>query len=159
MEQKKINITIFNEGCYSQHKLFLCHEGEAIIDNKVFKADIVDETLKEWYVDNTTHYSFRSLEDAKTFRGYIANSNKIFCLLGEKSKDKIFIILTNDDGWWELLLKNKELYCKRVKTQSNDFDSIFKVFYSLKYFKWIELNLSEEMSVTKKMKIVAEHLK
>ena len=157
MEQKK-NI-IIDYGWYSHHLLISYHRGDVYIDNRLVEADIVDAIIKEWWVDNTTRYSFNRLEDAKTFRGHIANSNEIFYLIGTNPKDKTIIVFTNELEWWELLLRNKELYCKKVKTNSNEFEFIFKVLYSDKYKTYMKLPLLKDTSITKRMKIVTEYLK
>ena len=123
MEQKK-NI-IVDYGWYSHHLLISYHRGDVYIDNKLMEADIVDAIIKEWWIDNNTHHSFNRLNDVKTFRGYIANSNEVFYLMDTNPKDKTIIVFTNELEWWELLLKDKELYCKKIKTNSNEFESIF----------------------------------
>ena len=156
MEQKK-NI-IVDYGWYSHHLLISYHRGDVYIDNKLMEADIVDAIIKEWWIDNNTHYSFNRLEDVKTFRGHIANSNEVFYLMDTNPKDKTIIVFTNELEWWELLLRNKELYCKKVKTNSNEFELIFKVLYSKKYKTYIKLPLLKDTSITKRMKIVAEYL-
>ena len=156
MIQKKTIIVDY--GCYSHHLLISYHRGDVYIDNKLMEADIVDAIIKEWWIDNNTHYSFNRLEDAKTFRGHIANSNEVFYLMDTSPKDKTIIVFTNELEWWELLLRNKELYCKKVKTNSNEFEFIFKVLYSAKYKTYIKLPLLKDTSITKRMKIVAEYL-
>lgn len=156
MDQKK-NI-IVDYGWYSHHLLIEYHRGEAYHNNKIIETDIIDNKIKQWYVDNTTRHSMYSLDDLKTFRGYIAIAKEAYYLLRENLKDKIIIVFTKDDEWWELLIKNKKLYS--IKIEGNDIESIFKNLYSkYKYKQWIKLNLSKNDSVTKKMKSVAEYLK
>lgn len=156
MDQKK-NI-IIDYGWYSHHLLIEYHRGNVYFDKKIIEADIIDGIIKEWWIDNNTHYSFNRLEDVKTFRGHIANSNEVFYLMDTNPKDKTIIVFTNELEWWELLLRNKELYCKKVKTNSNEFEFIFKVLYSEKYKTYIKLPLLKDTSITKRMKIVAEYL-
>lgn len=157
MEQKK-NI-IIDHGWYSHHLLISYHRGEAYHGNEIIETDIIDDKIKEWWIDNTTRYSFHSLQDIKTFRGYINTSKECYYLSGENPKEKTIIVFTDSNEWWELLLKGKEFYCKKIKTDSNEFELIFKVLYFSKYSQWIKLNISLDNSITKKMKVVAEYLK
>lgn len=158
MEQKKIPVTIYDKGCYRQQKLALCTKRDTVKNGKISKEYVVDEYVKEWYIDNTTNYAFKELEDAMTFRGHVKHAQKMFYLLTSNSKDKTFIVLTDEEEWWEIILSNKELFCKIIRTHSNEFESIFKVFYSLKYEKWIELKISD-ISTTKRMELVAKYIK
>lgn len=157
MEQRK-NI-IIDYGWYSHHLLISYHRGEAYHNNKIIETDIIDDKIKQWYVDNTTRHSMYSLEELKSFRGYIAIAKEAYYLLRENLKDKIIIVFTKDDEWWELLIKDKKLYPTKIQ-DSKELESIFKSLYlKYKYKQWIKLNLSENDSVTKKMKSVAEYLK
>jgi hypothetical protein len=156
MEQKNI---IVDYGWYSHHLLIKFHRGLTYHDNKLVEEDIIDEIIKEWFVDNTTRHSMYSLDELKSFRGYIAASKEAYYLLRENLKDKIIIALTKDNDWWDLLIKDKKLYPTKIE-YSNNIESIFKGLYSkYKYKQWIKLNLSENDSVTKKMKSVAEYIK
>lgn len=156
MDTKNI---IVDYGWYSHHLLISYHQGEVYIDNKLREADIIDNKIKEWYVDNTTRHSMYSLNDLKVFRGYIATAKEGYYLLRENLKDKIIIISTKDDEWWELLIKDKKLYPASIEC-NNNIESIFIDLYSKYKFKqWIKLNLSEDDSVTKKMKSVAEYIR
>ena len=157
MEQKK-NI-IVDYGWYSHHLLIEYHRGNIYFDKKIIEADIIDGIIKEWWIDNIIHYSFYTLEALKTFRSYITTSKCAFYLLNKRPKDKTIIVFTKDDMWWELNLKDKEFYSKRIKTDSNEFELIFQVLYSSRYKKWIKFNLSETDSATKKMKIIAEYVR
>ena len=150
----------YDKSCYHYSKLADCHIGEVIIDGKLLTGNIVDNTIKEWWTDNTTHYSFKKFEHVQTFREHIRHARKMFFLLNSDSDKKtfIFIVYTDENEWWELTLSDNILYCKRIKTQCNEFESIFKVFYSVKYKDWIDLKISEGMSVTKRMKIVSEYI-
>ena len=156
MEQKK-TIIVDDNWC-SHHLLIEYHRGNIYFDKKIVEADIIDGVIKEWWVDNATRYSFNRLKDAKTFRGHIANSNEAFYLISSNPKDKTIVVFTNELEWWQLLLKDKELYCKKVKTNSNEFELIFKVLYSSKYKDYIKLPLSKDISITKRMKIIAKYL-
>ena len=149
----------YDRSCFHHSKLADCHIGEVIIDGKLLIGNIVDDTIKEWWTDNTTHYSFKKFEHAQTFREHIRHAKKIFFLLNPNSDKKTFIVYTDEEEWWEITLSDNVLYCKRIKTQCNEFESIFKVFYDTKYKDWIDLKISEGMSVTKRMKIVAEYIK
>ena len=157
MDQKK-NI-IIDYGWYSHHLLIEYHRGNVYFDKKIIEADIIDGIVKEWWVDNTTRYSFHSLQDIKTFRGYLDTAKECYYLIGENPKDKTIIVFTNSNEWWELLLRGKEFYSKKIKTDSDEFELIFKVLYFSKYNQWIKLDISLDNSITKKMKVISEYLR
>lgn len=160
MSQKKKQNGIANFDWYSLHVLAVTYEAWIIDNGKLLRKDVVDEFLKEWWVDNKSHYSLNSLESLTTFRSAIAKSKKVFYLLDKTSKDKLLIIFTEDEEWYKLLItKNKEVEEKPIKTQFNDFESILNNLYSKKYKEWIQIDLSEDESVTSKMRKVTEYLK
>lgn len=99
------------------------------------------------------------MQDIKTFRGYIDTAKECYYLIGENPKDKTMIVFTDSNEWWELLLKGKEFYYKKIKTSSNEFELIFKVLYFSKYNQWIKLDISLDNSITKKMKMITEYLR
>ena len=156
MKDKK-NIIVY-DGCFSHHMLIAYHRGEVIIDNKLQEADVVDDILKEWWVDNTTHYSFKSMNDAKTFRGYIAHAKRGYCFKEQSAKDKRIVVYSKECDWWELVIKNQELYVTRIKNDTEDFNDIFNTVYAPKYKKYQQFEFSEEDSPTKKMKAITKYL-
>ena len=154
MEQKNI---IIDCGWYSYHLLIRYHRGLTYHDKKIFEEDIIDKIIKEWYVDNTSCHSMCSVDELRTFREYIKNSKEIYCLLNENIQDKIIIILTNKNEWWELLIKEQKLYPTLIKKKNKEL--IFKELYSKHNFnQWIKANITLNDSITQKMKSLKEYL-
>lgn len=151
------NNIILNKGWYSHHLLIEYHESEVFYDNQIVNGTVIDNKIKEWWVDNNTHFAYNELKDAKTFRGYIANSEKIFVLWSEYNKNKTVVIFT-EGQWLEMIVHDNMLFCNRLKEFDNFYD-IFKSKYITKYKKFTEIDLSKDMSLTKIMKLIYEYSK
>ena len=109
-------------------------------------------------MDNTSKHYMSSLDELITFRKYIYSATKGYCLVKDSLKDKIIIILTNENEWWELLIKNKKLYPTKIKNDS--IELIFKNLYlKYRYNKWIKIDLFNYPTITQKMKALKQYLK
>ena len=155
MDKKFIDI---NRGWYRYNPKIKFHQGKIYFNNNIVEADVIDDIIEEQYMDNTSKHYMNSLEELITLRKYIYTAIEAYCLVKDNLKDKIIIILTNENKWWELLIKDKKLYSTRI--EDDNIELIFKNLYlKYKYNQWIKIDLFNHPTITQKMKALKQYLK